>query len=251
MERQFTVLGGTETCQRYSTVRSNVPCFVAGCGPALGDLRDNSSHCGPALVGLRLRLTGWGWAVWLGGQARQAEGHVEAKMRPGDKWIYVASLGGFLLALIYQVRGLGCFKCESTNHSNPDCEDTFNNTDNKYWVPDCWAARKGRKGLFPGTQCIKMIVEDDGVGKTYVVRGCVVDNGGTNWETEIGRLNHCGWLRTIEYLKIRRRGCILACETDGCNRASLPAARGSHVLWVCACAVLSFFLPWAFSCTSA
>nr|KAG5707670.1 hypothetical protein BaRGS_031052 [Batillaria attramentaria] len=113
---------------------------------------------------------------------------------------------------VVSVEGLGCFKCTSINHSNPECEDTFNNTD-RFWEPDCWGTRKNRMGSFPGTQCIKMIAEDEGFA--VVVRNCVVDDGGTNSETEIGRLTHCGWMRTIKYLGKRMSGCILACDTDG------------------------------------
>nr|KAG5695786.1 hypothetical protein BaRGS_013384 [Batillaria attramentaria] len=65
---------------------------------------------------------------------------------------------------VVSVEGLGCFKCTSINHSNPECEDTFNNTD-RFWEPDCWGTRKNRMGSFPGTQCIKMIAEDGTVGQ--------------------------------------------------------------------------------------
>ncbi|KAK7498454.1 hypothetical protein BaRGS_00010408, partial [Batillaria attramentaria] len=204
--------------------------------------------------------------------------------------------------------GLGCFKCTSINHSNPECEDTFNNTD-RFWEPDCWGTRKNRMGSFPGTQCIKMIAEDEVVlracvlekdlprgrqielgfpsllgkqmtkllamteqlakfgsssaatrvpamfaykesrfpvgvlfyleGFAVVVRNCVVDDGGTNSETEIGRLTHCGWMRTIKYLGKRMSGCILACDTDGCNSASLPVI---DALVVLVCGVVSLLV---------
>ncbi|KAL8563249.1 hypothetical protein ACOMHN_046833 [Nucella lapillus] len=131
-----------------------------------------------------------------------------------------------------QVSGLGCFKCTSINRSNPRCEDPFNSSLD-LWDGDCWGSRNERKGPFPGTQCIKMIAEDDDTGFSMVVRNCVVDNGGTNSETEIGRLTHCGWLRTIEYRGKRMRGCILACDTDGCNMAALPSPLSVNLLLVC------------------
>lgn len=46
--------------------------------------------------------------------------------------------------------------CASVNGSEPDCEDTFNNTGNKFYYPSCSGIRKGRMGNFPATECIKM-----------------------------------------------------------------------------------------------
>ncbi|KAJ8317001.1 hypothetical protein KUTeg_004905, partial [Tegillarca granosa] len=112
---------------------------------------------------------------------------------------------------------VGCFVCTSFNHDNHDCEDTFNNT-NKFYKSDCWASRTGRSGHFPATQCIKMIASD--VGFSLVVRDCVVDDGGTNSETEIGRQSHCGWMKVIKFNGKRMRGCILACGRDGCNHGA-------------------------------
>ncbi|KAL3865097.1 hypothetical protein ACJMK2_006726 [Sinanodonta woodiana] len=115
------------------------------------------------------------------------------------------------------VKTIGCFVCTSFNHNNPDCEDNFNNTDNKFYKEECWAGRRDRLGLFPGTECVKMIANDEKSGFSLTVRDCVVDNGGTNEETELGRQSHCGWMREIEYNGRRMRGCILSCSTDACN----------------------------------
>ncbi|ESO82710.1 hypothetical protein LOTGIDRAFT_108765, partial [Lottia gigantea] len=111
---------------------------------------------------------------------------------------------------------IGCFSCKSINHDNPACEDKFNNTAG-YYKQNCWASRTGRIGKFPGTQCIKMIAEDEDSGYSMLVRDCVVDNGGTNAETEIGRMGHCGWMRVIKFNDRRMRGCLVTCDTDGCN----------------------------------
>lgn len=132
-----------------------------------------------------------------------------------------ASLIRVIFILIYyhfRVDAIGCFRCTSMNGNNQDCEDTFNNTD-KFYEADCWASRKDRIGLFPATECIKMTVTDENEGHkfTLVVRDCVVDNGGTNSETEIGRQSHCGWMKVLQYNGERMRGCILSCNLDGCN----------------------------------
>ncbi len=53
--------------------------------------------------------------------------------------------------------GIDCFKCVSTNGSNPLCEDPFHNnyTSNILERP-CMGGRKGRNGLFPASACIKV-----------------------------------------------------------------------------------------------
>ena len=76
--------------------------------------------------------------------------------------------------------------------------------------------------FFPLQAFYLLSFDADGKGRPVVVRNCVVDNGGINSETEIGRVTYCGWLRTIDYGGRRRRGCLLACDTDGCNKSSHP-----------------------------
>lgn len=49
--------------------------------------------------------------------------------------------------------------CTSLNRGNQGCEDTFNNT-GEFYRSDCQASRDGRIGMFPATQCIKMVAED-------------------------------------------------------------------------------------------
>ncbi|XP_067657548.1 uncharacterized protein [Haliotis asinina] len=145
--------------------------------------------------------------------------------------------GVFIVMLfIAEGDGIGCFACTSINHSNVECEDTFNNT-GKFYVEDCWASRKGRVGQFPGTQCIKMIAEDYTNGDTIIVRNCVVDDGGTNSETEIGRQSHCGWMRVLKYEQKEMRGCILSCDSDACNSAVMSSMTSNlmtsiFVIWI-------------------
>ena len=54
---------------------------------------------------------------------------------------------------------IGCFVCTSINHSEPECEDTFNNTNAKFYHKTCFSGRKGRDGLFPATNCVKLKAE--------------------------------------------------------------------------------------------
>ncbi|VDI04697.1 uncharacterized protein LOC143071624 [Mytilus galloprovincialis] len=136
-----------------------------------------------------------------------------------------------LVYYTYHADGIGCFRCTSMNGNNKECEDTFNNTGG-FYVTDCWASRKDRMGMFPATECIKMTVtdeNDDGQQFSLVVRDCVVDNGGTNSETEIGRQSHCGWMKVLQYNGERMRGCILSCDLDGCNTGQKLSAVS---LWI-------------------
>ena len=56
-------------------------------------------------------------------------------------------------------------------------------------------------------------------GYSVLIRACVVDNGGINSETEIGRISHCWFVRKIKYMERYMYGCSVACDTDGCNNA--------------------------------
>ncbi|CAH1785130.1 unnamed protein product [Owenia fusiformis] len=133
----------------------------------------------------------------------------------------------FLIALLSKsVEGIGCFVCTSINGSNPACEDTFNNSMTlDVYKPNCKAGRKARTGLFPATDCIKLKAVIDDSKVEHLIRACVTDDGGINSETEIGRISHCGFIRQIKLDGKEATGCILTCNTDGCNGAvhlSLP-----------------------------
>lgn len=130
-----------------------------------------------------------------------------------------------------RANGIGCFVCTSLNRGNQGCEDTFNNT-GEFYRSDCQASRDGRIGMFPATQCIKMVAEDTDAGFSLIVRDCVVDNGGTTSETEIGRQSHCGWMKVIKYNGRRMSGCILSCGQDGCNTANRTLQTFTFVLTI-------------------
>ncbi|XP_059152518.1 uncharacterized protein LOC131938479 isoform X1 [Physella acuta] len=154
-----------------------------------------------------------------------------------DISLNIAIVGLTLTLAIINVDAIGCFVCTSINHDNPDCEDTFNNT-GKFYQADCWATRRDRVGMFPGTQCIKMFSIDEQRKVTTVVRNCVVDDGGTNSETEIGRQSHCGWMKIIKFGKHTMRGCILSCDKDACNHGN--RAQFSSILALIAAVICCF-----------
>lgn len=118
--------------------------------------------------------------------------------------------------LIPQVFGIGCFVCSSINHSQPTCEDTFNNSID-FFVNDCYTGRRGRWGIFPGTSCVKMKGKMFNSDYTVTIRNCVVDDGDINADNEIARSQHCGLLNRINYENVEMSGCLLSCSTYGCN----------------------------------
>ena len=72
-----------------------------------------------------------------------------------------------------------------------------------------------------------------------------MDNGGTNFETEIGRIDHCGLVNTFEVetdhgVNVRMNGCVASCRTDGCNAAW---RLGIHINYMYLYMVLAFTMP--------
>merc|ERR1711872_333135 len=78
--------------------------------------------------------------------------------------------------------------------------------------------RKGRDGLFPASDCIKVTGFYADTGESMMIRGCAVDSGTLTTDTEIIRMSHCGaFYFNDRYVK----GCVQSCsDVDGCNQAS-------------------------------
>jgi len=130
---------------------------------------------------------------------------------------------------IPSVLSIGCFKCVSMNGDNQACEDTFhNNVSDQYEIP-CRGGRKGRDGLYPASDCLKITGTYDDSNDSIMIRGCALDSGTLTTDTEIIRMSHCGYFYFNERYV---RGCIQSCnEQDGCNAAHLLQA-GSTALVV-------------------
>merc|ERR1719270_1852824 len=67
----------------------------------------------------------------------------------------------FLLFLqnVKYASSIACFKCVSAGGDNPNCEDPFHNNMTMGEVTleqPCMGGRKGRDGLFPASDCIKV-----------------------------------------------------------------------------------------------
>ena len=66
---------------------------------------------------------------------------------------------GQLSNILFLVLSIGCFKCVSAGGDNPSCEDPFHNNMTLGQVvleQPCMGGRKGRDGLFPASDCIKV-----------------------------------------------------------------------------------------------
>ncbi|XP_054167189.1 uncharacterized protein LOC128964587 [Oppia nitens] len=122
-----------------------------------------------------------------------------------------------LLFYIKESESIDCFKCTSNvgNGENRMCEDPFhNNYSSSILHSPCWAGRKNRNGIFPGTACIKLSGKFEDNGETMIVRDCALDSGSLTIDTEIVRMSHCGgFFFGDRYV----RGCVQSCFEDACN----------------------------------
>ncbi|KAK4296393.1 hypothetical protein Pmani_031109 [Petrolisthes manimaculis] len=114
------------------------------------------------------------------------------------------------------VSGLDCFRCSSFNGSDVHCGDPFHhNYSHTYLASPCLAGWKGRDGLFPASQCIKLAGYFYDTSESMVVRGCTIDSGTLTVDTELGRQSHCG---LFQYDGRTVVGCLETCdEFDACN----------------------------------
>merc|ERR1712087_365520 len=81
----------------------------------------------------------------------------------------------------------------------------------------CMGGRKGRDGLFPASDCIKVTGSYDDTGESMMIRGCALDSGTLTTDTEIIRMSHCG---AFYFNERYVRGCLQSCEdADACNSA--------------------------------
>merc|ERR1719237_104402 len=100
-----------------------------------------------------------------------------------------------LCFLSKHVSCIACFKCVSAGGDNPSCEDPFHNnmTEGEVTLEQpCMGGRKGRDGLFPASDCIKVTGYYADTGESMMIRGCAVDSGTLTTDTEIIRMSHCG-----------------------------------------------------------
>merc|ERR1719427_2061458 len=109
-----------------------------------------------------------------------------------NKMIFFTLLVFYLVA-ITNVRCIGCFKCVSVNGDNPHCDDKFHHNVSGLYENPCMGGRKGRDGLYPASNCLKITGTYDDTGDSIMIRGCALDSGTLTTDTEIIRMSHCGY----------------------------------------------------------
>ena len=74
-------------------------------------------------------------------------------------WYVQRSYQMYKNSIYFSVTSIACFKCVSVGKDNPSCEDPFHNNMTRGEVTleqPCMGGRKGRDGLFPASDCIKV-----------------------------------------------------------------------------------------------
>ncbi|GAB1610902.1 hypothetical protein Ahia01_001377000, partial [Argonauta hians] len=110
---------------------------------------------------------------------------------------------------------IDCYVCTSLNGGNQDCEDQF--TTSRATIK--MIRRDCNYGLFKATHCTKLKGKRED-GSTIVVRHCA----NSDW----GR--HCGaiWYEPSGSAGSERLyGCLVSCNTDGCNAARRQSVGGT------------------------
>ncbi|CAG5119554.1 unnamed protein product [Candidula unifasciata] len=132
-----------------------------------------------------------------------------------------------LLRLISTVQAIDCYKCTSINGTMKECEDEFNLSVSTVHL----IQRECKYGHFRGTHCFKLKGErDDGIKIT--VRDCSDGDWGS----------HCGDIRYLEENGEHRiKGCLKACDHDGCNRSSGSDPNVNAIMALQIAVILSFF----------
>jgi len=123
---------------------------------------------------------------------------------------------------------IGCYRCTSSNGSNPACEDPFNGYDVGY-EKYCKAMKKHRTGVFPASFCIKLYGHDKARNEFTFVRECSTEDLG-NFKGTF-RLNG----RDVS-------GVVATCRGNGCNGTSgrVESSFGTTAFSICLIFVFSF-----------
>ncbi|RWS14077.1 hypothetical protein B4U79_09137 [Dinothrombium tinctorium] len=102
--------------------------------------------------------------------------------------------------------GISCYTCNSRNFTNRACHDPFHPVNITY-TEHCKTPKVTHVGLFPASFCVKLKGLNAVTNEELVIRTCTSENMN----------NQCG---IFKFEKETLTGCIVTCETDGCNRGS-------------------------------
>lgn len=101
---------------------------------------------------------------------------------------------------------ISCYTCSSRNGTNMSCEDPFHPATSVYET-GCMVPKEGHVGKFPANFCVKVVGTVYGTREKLVIRTCTLEN----------MENQCG---EFKYEHESLAGCILTCQSDGCNPAT-------------------------------
>ncbi|CAG0901554.1 unnamed protein product [Darwinula stevensoni] len=115
-------------------------------------------------------------------------------------------LGALILSFSYPALGtINCYTCVSRNGSDINCEDPFHPAMSKYKM-DCMVPKRFHQGKFPANFCLKIIGKNAVTQESLVIRTCILENMNSQ----------CGIFRFDD---VEMTGCVLTCNSDGCNRS--------------------------------
>ncbi|XP_046457831.1 uncharacterized protein LOC124204736 [Daphnia pulex] len=101
---------------------------------------------------------------------------------------------------------ISCYTCSSRNGTDMSCEDPFHPAMSDYKI-GCMVPKEGHVGKFPANFCVKVVGTVYGTREKLVIRTCTLEN----------MENQCG---EFKYEHESLAGCILTCQSDGCNAAT-------------------------------
>ncbi|CAB3374735.1 Hypothetical predicted protein [Cloeon dipterum] len=122
-------------------------------------------------------------------------------------WTAALLAAHLLVITVCPTSAINCYTCSSVNGSNVNCEDPFNPDPSEYKVK-CMVPKQGHVGVFPANFCIKIRGTNVETSSMMYIRACAMKTMDSQ----------CG---VFKYQDAAMTGCILTCDYDGCNSASV------------------------------
>ncbi|RWS28364.1 hypothetical protein B4U80_09447, partial [Leptotrombidium deliense] len=101
------------------------------------------------------------------------------------------------------VSAINCYTCNSRNFTKTACHDPFHPANITY-TEHCKTPKVAHIGEFPASFCVKLKGLNALTNEELVIRTCTTENMN----------NQCG---IFKFEKETLTGCIVTCDTDGCN----------------------------------
>uniref|UniRef100_A0A147BD86 Putative secreted protein n=2 Tax=Ixodes ricinus TaxID=34613 RepID=A0A147BD86_IXORI len=129
---------------------------------------------------------------------------------------------------VHPGRCINCYTCSSLNGSDPNCHDPLNPAYTRYST-DCTVPKEKHIGEFPAHFCVKVVGRTVETNIEMVIRICSLETMD----------NSCGVFR---YEETVLQGCILTCNSNGCNVAT-PLMPSVSAPWVAGLFLLAALVP--------